>query len=133
MSLAGRLEEAGEGRVDVEKEQVPGLARVVQHNLVQGEAVEHGVEKQPVLLLAFLQRLGGGMLVEGDLDGHVQVAGLGGLDDVAEGLGDLGPVQGLLVVMTGQEDDGNLACLKNRLGRLDAVDASVEKDVHEDE
>ncbi|KAF5044549.1 hypothetical protein DSECCO2_490650 [anaerobic digester metagenome] len=132
--LLGRhFEEAGEGRVDVEHDEVHGPPRVVQDHLVQGEAVEHGVEQQPVLLLALLQGLGGGVLVEGDLDGHVQVARLGGLDDVAEGLGDLRAAQGLLVVVAREEDDGDLGAFEDLLGGLDAVHAALEEDVHEDE
>lgn len=131
--LGGQVEETGKGRIDVEEKQIPGFARVSEHDFVQGEAVEHGVEEQPVLLLAFLQGLGGGVLVEGDLDGHVQVSGLGGLDDVAEGFGDLGPAQGFLVIVAGQENDGDLRVFEDGLRRFDAVDGPVEEDVHEDQ
>ena len=73
------------------------------------------------------------VFVKGHLHHRAQGALGKRLDDVAERLGDLGPFQRLLVGVSGDVDDGDVIALADFLGSLDAVAASLQHDVHENE
>jgi hypothetical protein len=69
--------------------------------------------------------------VDRHLDGAVQLGVLKGLDDVAEGLGELGAVQGVLVGVGGEKDDRDAGVFADIMGHVDAVHLALEHDVHQ--
>ena len=102
--------------------------RVCRHDTVV-DGVEDG-RKKP-LLLAELAIYG--VFVERYVDGRVELALLERLEDVSEGLDFLGALEGLLVGIGGEENDGNAVLVANLAGGLDPVHGTSEHDVHEDD
>ena len=71
--------------------------------------------------------------VEGNLNYAAEVAVGGRFENVAEGLGELGAIDGVLIGMRGQVDDRDLEFGFQRLRRGDAIHVAFQADVHEDE
>ncbi len=97
----------------------------------EAEAVHRGAQDGCQLLATLLQAGLGLVLVEGHLDGRAQFPVLERLDDVAERLGHLGPLQRRVAHERGQEHDRDRQPLPDRLGRGDAVHFTRQVDIHQ--
>ncbi len=109
--------------------------RVHKLDVAVGVGGDHGVADalegggQP--LLALLQALFGPMFVEGHLDGAMQFSFFEGFEEIAEGLGDLGSLDGGLIGVGGEVDDRDIEMGSDVLGGLDAVHLTFQPDVHQ--
>jgi hypothetical protein len=88
-------------------------------------------QRGDVAALALAELPLGGMLVERHLDGGPQLGILEGLQQIAERLRQAGPPQGVVIGIGCQEYDRNTAILADLLGCIDAVEGTLEPDVHE--
>ena len=87
----------------------------------------------PQNLVEMLEALFSLKFVEGDFNGGVQFPVFKRLQEIPIGLGDLGSSQGLGVGIGGKKNHRQVKPAAQALGRLDAVHAPFQQDVHEHE
>ena len=71
------------------------------------------------------------VFVQGHFDGRMELFLLERFEEIAEGLGDFGPLQGLLIRERGEIDHRFLIGFPDPLGSLDAVEI-LQGDIHKD-
>ena len=86
---------------------------------IPGDAL---LEQVPIALLALHKPAFHGSPIEGDLDRRLELPLLEGLDNIAEGLSDLGPGYGFVVREGREEDYGSSILVVDEPRRLDAVE-----------
>jgi hypothetical protein len=126
-ALGRRLVPAGDALGDLVHEADREVAVRGDDPLVDGVQDRR---EQPLLLVELVLDA---VLVERDVDRGIELSLLEGLENVAEGLDFLGPLEGLFVGIGGEEDDRDPELPADLLGRLDTVHAAREHDVHEDD